>query len=210
MNGSIINDKPTITESFNSFFANIGPQLAEKINRQNKPDFESYLTKRILSTFNFSLLEENEVLKMIKSLKPKHSCGHDGLTMKFIKQIAPHISKPLTLIINQSLMTGILPNALKIAKVIPLFKKDDPETIDNYRPISLLTAFSKVFEKAAHIQLSNYFRSENLFFKSQYGFREEHSTELASLKLVDQIINDFENKKRRLLYSWTCQRLLTL
>lgn len=70
----------------------------------------------------------------------------------------------------------------------------DIDIVDNYRPISLLTAISKVFEKVAHIHLSNYFESKNLFFKSQYGFSDKHSIELVSLEFVDQIVHDFENK----------------
>ena len=79
--------------------------------------------------------------------------------------------KPLTLIINQSLLTGIFPEKLKIAKVSPFFKKDDITIMDNYRPVSLLTATSKVFEKVAYIQLYDHFNKNNLFYRSQYGFR---------------------------------------
>ena len=111
-----------------------------------------------------------------------------------LKLIAPHIVKPLTLIINQSLFTGKFPDKLKVAKVIPLFKKDDKLVMDNYRPVSLLTSVSKVFEKVAHRQLSNYFTNNSLFYKSQYGFRAEHSTEYASLELIDRVIDSFENK----------------
>ena len=71
---------------------------------------------------------------------------------------------------------------MKIAKVIPLFKKENPELVDNYRPVSLLCAISKVFEKTAYNQLYNYFKINNLFYNSQYGFRDEHSTELASIE----------------------------
>ena len=115
--------------------------------------------------------------------------------MKFLKSIAPSIINPLTLIINQSLTTGIFPTSLKIAKVIPLFKKDSHEIVDNYRPVSLLTSLSKVFEKAVYIQLSKYFNSNNLFYNSQYGFREDHSTEHASLELIDKITTDLEKKR---------------
>ena len=59
---------------------------------------------------------------------------------------------------------------LKIAKIIPLFKKEDPHKLYNYRPISLLPAFSKIFEKAVFIQLYEYFNKNNLLYKSQYGF----------------------------------------
>ena len=84
---------------------------------------------------------------------------------------------------------------MKIATVIPIFKKDDNEVLGNYRPVSLLTAFSKAFERAAHIQLTEYFNTNNLFYNSQYGFREKHSTELAALELIDKITIDLENKR---------------
>ena len=84
---------------------------------------------------------------------------------------------------------------MKIAKVIPLFKKENPELVDNYRPVSLLCAISKVFEKTAYNQLYNYFKINNLFYNSQYGFRDEHSTELASIELIDRIFTDIDKKK---------------
>ena len=86
------------------------------------------------------------------------------------------------------------PKKLKIAKVILFFKKDDKLLMDNYRPVSLVTSISKVFEKVAHQQLTNYFTRNKLFYKSQYGFRAEHSTEFASLELVDRVIESFEKK----------------
>ena len=71
--------------------------------------------------------------------------------------------------------------------MIPLFKKEDPHKLGNYRPISLLPAFSKIFEKAVFLQLYEYFNKNNLLYKSQYGFRTLHSTELASLEIIDII-----------------------
>ena len=92
------------------------------------------------------------------------------------------------LIINQTLTTGIFPEKLKVAKVVPLFKNGDKTILSNYRPILLLPAMSKIFEKKiVYNQLYQYFDSNNLFYKSQYGFRKNHSTELAALKLIDRI-----------------------
>ena len=102
---------------------------------------------------------------------------------------------PTYLIINQSLCSGIFPSKLKIAKVIPLFKKGDIQLFGNYRPISLLSSVSKVFEKAACGQLYEYFSSHALFYDSQYGFRKYHSTELAALELVDLIHKEIDENK---------------
>ena len=136
-------------------------------------------------------------MKTIQNLpsKKKNSCGVDGISSKLIKIIEPAIIKPLTLLINQVLNTGIFPDELKIAKVIPLFKKDDPKLLKNYRPIYLRPTISKVIEKIIFTQLSTYFNENKLIFDNQYGFRPKHSTEYAALELVDRIITHMDNKE---------------
>ena len=89
------------------------------------------------------------------------------------------------MVINQTHLTGIFPNKLKIAKVIPLFRKGDKSIIENYTPI--LPSISKVFEKIIFNQLYDHFQKHNLFFNGQYGFRRNHSTELATLDLIENI-----------------------
>ena len=64
--------------------------------------------------------------------------------------------------------------------------------MDNYRPVSLLPSISKVFEKVVFDQLYRYFQDNNLFYPSQYGFRREHSTELATLELTDRILQNVD------------------
>ena len=105
---------------------------------------------------------------------------------KLLQQIKEPIIESLTITINQSLSTGIFPEKLKVAKVIPIFKKDDPLLIENYRPISILPSISKIFEKVICNQLNDYFDVNKLFHSSQYGFRKQHSTELATMELVDR------------------------
>ena len=86
------------------------------------------------------------------------------MSSKFIKQITPSIITPLTLVINQIFNTGIFPDKLKIAKVVPIFKKGDNTLMNNYRPISLLPVISKVIEKIICTQLSSYFENNKLFY----------------------------------------------
>ena len=190
-----ISDSKDICNRFNEFFINIGPNLALNIKPSKNVNYKSYLKKVVSSSFHFDLVNEEDVMKVVKSLKSKNSSGFDGLSTNLLKILIPAISKPLTLIINQSLATGIFPDKLKTAKVVPLFKKDDPLKMDNYRPVSLLTSLSKIFEKIAHNQISNYLKENKLFYKSQYGFRDEHSTELASLELIDRVMTAFESKQ---------------
>ena len=95
------------------------------------------------------------------------------MSNNLLKLIKNEICESVTLIINQSLTTGIFPNKLKIAKVIPLFKKGDIYTFKNYRPISLLPSISKIFERTMYDQIYNYFQNRELFYNSQYGFRKK-------------------------------------
>ena len=102
---------------------------------------------------------------------------------------------PLTSIINQSLYTGIFPENLKLAKVLPLFKKGDNQLFNNYRPISLLPSISKVFERVVFNQLYSYFDENGLFYRSQYGFRKGHSTQFACVEFVDKMLQELDKKK---------------
>ena len=127
-------------------------------------------------------------------MRTKTSCGYDNISTKLLKQLHEPLLGPLCIIINQSLSTGIFPDKLKIARVFPVYKKGELTMPDNYRSISLLTSISKLFEKVVFNQLYEYFKKYKLFFSSQYGFREGHSTEYASLELIDRIMKDLENK----------------
>ena len=123
------------------------------------------------------------------------SLGYDGISTQLLKFLSPALIRPLRLIINQSLITGIFPDKLKIARVIPFYKKGDIAKCDNYRAISLLSAISKLFEKVVYNQLYEYFTKKKLFHESQYGFRTKHSTELAVTELTDRILINIDNKK---------------
>ena len=95
----------------------------------------------------------------------------------------------VSLIINQSISTGCYPDNLKLAKVIPIFKKNDKLKINNYRPISVLPVISKIFENVMHTQLLEYFTESTLLFTQQYIFCPNQSTELATLELMDRNIH---------------------
>ena len=126
------------------------------------------------------------------NLKPKQSCGHDGISTKLLKTCKHAICKPLTLIINQILSTGIFPDNIKVAKVIPLFKKGDKALFDNYRPIYILPSIYKIFERIIFNQMHVYFTSRALYYNGQYDFRKKHSTEFATLELTAIITLDID------------------
>lgn len=137
----------------------------------------------------------DDVLKIINKLRPKSSFGHDKLSTILLKTISYEITYILTLIINQSLCTGIFPDKLKIAKIKPIYKKEDPHIPDNYRPISLLPSISKIFEKVVFNQTYNYMVENKLLYEHQYGFRTLHSTELAAIELTDRIHTQLDQNK---------------
>ena len=131
-------------------------------------------------------------MEHLNNLKSKPTCGHDGISTKLLKACKNEICKPLTLIINQMLSTGIFPDTLKVAKVIPLFKKGDDLLLDNYRPISILPSISKLFERVIFNQINAYFSSHDMYYNGQYGFRHKHSTQLAALELIDRVTQELD------------------
>ena len=187
IDGTPSSDPKFIANEFNKFFTNIGQNLASKISINTDANFKDFLDVPSPNFLSFILVSETTVARVIRELKPKTSYGNDKISTKFLIQIADIITPALTLIINQSLTTGIFPDMLKKAKVVPIYKKDDKMLFENYRPVSVLPSISKVFERILHTQLSNYMSRENLLYPHQYGFREGHSTELAALEFIDKI-----------------------
>ena len=125
-------DCAVIATNFNTFFASIGLKLASDMPTNNAVTFKDFIRHdRHLTDFTFQPITEKDTLMMINALKSKNSCGHDGLSTIILKAIKHDICKPITLIINQSLYTGIFPNKLKLAKVIPIYKKGDNTKLDN-------------------------------------------------------------------------------
>ena len=145
-------------------------------------------------SFDFKLVSENDVLKHLSSPRMKNSAGVNGISVKLLKRLSSALINPLTLIINRSLVTEIFPDKLKIAKALPLFKKEEHTVMDNYCPISLLTTICKLFERVVFSQLYGFFHDNNLFYDSRYGFLKNHSTEYAAMELTDEVLKDIDDK----------------
>ena len=190
-----ITDTKQICTEFNNFFTNIGPKLAKAIPSPSSITIDMFLKRQISSSFKFELTNTEQNKKVLMNLRSKPSAGYDGISVILLKFLSPALLPSLTLMINQSLVTGIFPAKLKLAKVIPLFKKEDETKVDNYRPVSLLPSISKLFEKVTFNQLYEYFQTNKLFHVSQYGFRQQHSTEFAALELADIVFKDLDDRK---------------
>lgn len=149
----------SIGSCFNNFFVNIGPDLAKKVPQATRP-FNSYLKANFVNSFTFSPVTENEILQIVNNLNNKTSTGVDEVPLNILKED----------LINISFETGYVQDELKIARVCPIFKAENKLDIGNYRPISVLPASSKIYEKAMQTRLLNYIRSNNILIDKQYGF----------------------------------------
>ena len=190
---SILTNPKDIANHFNFYFSNVGSNLAKNIPVSGTRP-ESYLTGQYINSFFFSPVTEDDVRILISSLRDS-SPGSDDIKPQVIKHVSNEILISLTHIINLSLQVGIFPDDMKTAKVLPLFKKGDPEIFSNYRPISLLSCFSKVLEKVVYNQLLTYLDDLDILYQLQFGFRKKYNTELAISFLSNKISEAFERQE---------------
>lgn len=191
-------DNKRVANIFNNYFSSI----AIGLNTKYFPSFQDYDSKKFIAfnsnkSFFFKPLIPDELLSIISSLKNKSSISScDGLSCIFVKKIAPSVVEVLTHIFNLSMSSGIFPSVLKKAIIIPLFKKGDRKYLNNYRPISMLSIFSKILEKVVKKRLLD-FLDENKFFSAhQFGFRENHGTEDALSMFLTEVYNNLNGGKQ--------------
>ena len=180
------NGTKDIAEGFNEFFVNIGPSLADTIPVSNVP-FESYLNPPVNEKFVFANVTPDTILRTLSKLKSKSSTSFDNISTKLLKEIIHHILAPVTHLFNLSFKTGYIPDNYKCAKIIPIYKSEDKDKFTNYRPISILSAFSKLLEKVASIQMFKYINKFKILYDHQYGFRANHDTNQPLIQLLDKV-----------------------
>lgn len=186
------NESTNAAETFNQYFLKIG---SHNINDEEYPynAHLNYLKDPPNFSFYLSPVTENEIKSLLNSFKPT-SPGYDDIPPKLLRLTSEFIAAPLCYTINLSFKTGIFPSKLKIAKVTPIYKTGDVKETNNYRPISILLAFSKIFEKCIASRLTNYLESNNLLTDSQHGFRQNRSTETALLQFTSNIYKSLNDK----------------
>ena len=123
VNNKTIRDEKEIADYFNNYVTDIGLNLTSKIDTNAKFLFQHYLRTPTTSKFNLQNSNANEILSVENQLPTKTSSGHDQISCKILKEIKDMISEPLALLTNQVFNTSIFPAKLKLAKVIPLYKK---------------------------------------------------------------------------------------
>ena len=186
VNGKMIDDPKSIANSYNNFFTNVGQNIDNDIPNINKSP-ESFLKQRNDINFLITKVSHEELIDLIKTLDGKKSSGPSSIPVKLLLTISDLIVYPLCKIINKSFETGIFPDAIKIAKVISVFKKGSTQDVNNYRPISLLSIFDKIFEKLMYSRLYNFLDKYNILYEHQYGFRKNKSTIHSLMQITEQI-----------------------
>jgi hypothetical protein len=180
-------DPKTIANTFNKYFSTVGKPITPTSGHPAPPLIENSLYLRPVS--------EVEVKNLIKHLKNKHSFGYDEMPPHLIRQCADELASPLAYLINQSFSEGTFPDALKISVIKPIHKKGNKNDCNNYRPIALLSTFSKLFETAMSKRLYSFCEKYNILSDYQYGFREKRSTTLAVYTFVREVLSIINDKK---------------
>ena len=180
--GTQIEETNEIPEIFNSHFSIIGTLLANQIN-SNSQNYLRYLSNRTSSSMVLDPPTPNEIYNTIFTLKTKVNPDQD-LPSFFLKIAAPILVPYLAIICYHSYQSGIFPDRMKIAKVIPIYKAGVTTDVNNYRPISALPCLSKVFEKLLLKRLNFFFERNDIIQPHQYGFRQKHSTVHALMHTV--------------------------
>ena len=188
-NENLVVTKPDeITEHFNKYFTEIGPNLQLQICTQdqlNDKNFEEFIPN-ILSNFHFNETTVDVVHKLIMGISSSKATGIDALPIKLIKATAPIVVESLTALLNTIINTGIFPAEWKLARVTPIHKSGPRNLLDNYRPISVLPVLSKLLEKIMYHQLYGYLMANNLLSNNQFGFRKLHSTSTALVSATNE------------------------
>ena len=180
-----------MANEFNNHFTSISKNINTKQNKFNPYNTDNitplhYLTQLFRNPFpniNLKTVSTNEIKNIIKSLKPKNSLGYDGIPTKLLRVSSPFITSPLTPICNKCIFSGTFPDCLKYAVVKPLFQKGDKTNLLNYRPISILSSFSKVIEKVMYKQLQDHLNKYDILAQEQFGFRSDSATDKAIYKV---------------------------
>ena len=170
------NNPVEVAENFNKFFCSIGENLAKDIPCQNNRKFMSYLRNRNSSSMFLETPKLDEIIDSLKSLSVNKAVGQDNIPAFFIKTANLIIAPYLLILYDYAFSNGIFPDILKVAKVIPIHKNGNKNDPNNYRPIAILSSFSKILEKLIYQRLIQFLGKYNILIPSQYGFQRNFST----------------------------------
>lgn len=185
---TIVNEKE-MSNFCNDYFINIGINMLNTIKDTKEQINIQYNS---LSSMYLKPVENDEILEHIHSLKNKCASGYDHISTKTIKHLYRYIVEPLKHIINRTFKTTLVPIQFKTSIVTPIHKAGSRNEISNYRPISVLSNLSKIFEKCLKKRLTDFLNINNIISKNQFGFQNGKSTEDAMYQMVNDITNNLD------------------
>lgn len=193
-NGNSLKKDKDKSEYFNEFFVKVGKNLAQRIRIPDQREYLKNFERRYNIKHSAFLrpVEETELKNTILSLKTNTAPGFDKISPLLLKNIVNFILKPLLHILNNCFLKGICPSYFKISNVKPLFKNGDRTDCTNYRPISLISVFSKIFEKLLKKRIVNFIEKHKILNKNQFGFRRGLGTEEALCHVSTKIYSSLE------------------
>ena len=166
------------------YFASVGPRVAAEVARTGVVDAEPRPPRVCASALVLGPVTLPELSHTISSMSSSRAAGMDGVPLFAIVRCFSVIGPHLLHLINRSIATSTFPSAWKLARVIPIHKCGDRSNLSNFRPISILSALSKIMEKVVSNQLFSYLVENHVLSPEQYAYRPRHSTEDAVLDAV--------------------------
>ena len=184
-NDQLIYDNKKMADILNDYFVSV----FNKDDSRDMPAVHTVPTNMLLH----QAFTVRNVLDEIDKLKPKNSCGPDGISSNFIKRFKIELAPPLTIIFNKSLESSTVPEDWKVGNVCPIFKKGSKGKSSNYRPISMTSVPCKILESLIKNEIIKHIQQNNLLNKSQHGFTNGKSCSTNLLEFFERIISNLDD-----------------
>ena len=195
IDGNVIEERRVIANGFNKYFTSIASKLNECDNGltiEPIPTYTDYVKNSVESSIYLSECSSEEIKEIIKELSPNKA---SDIPITVLKRISTITSPILAKFYNTFMSSGTFPSVLKTGIVSPVYKKGNPQQFDNYRPISTLSIFSKLFEKLIYKRIYSFLIAKKILYEKQFGFRKNHSTSHAINYSVKYVTDNIEQKK---------------
>ena len=200
IDGQLVDDRRKISNEFNIFFSSVARKMNAKVysstlnSSSSSEEFKNYLDpkKRICNSMFMYDSDEQELSEIINNLENNKA---SDISIPILKKCSRYLLGHLSKFLNNFISNGIFPDILKRGIITPIYKKEDPRYLDNYRPVSTLPIFGKIYEKLIYNRLYNFLLSNNVIFENQFGFRRHHSTSHAINFSINKILGETEAKR---------------